>query len=84
MLRCAKIQAYHNQSVKPCIKNCLNLLIFDIVFADALTYNDHLYLYFKTTEGIFSPLKKMYKKISRNRKFDLMHPENAITSVNLK
>lgn len=77
MLRCANI--YHNQSVKPCIKNCLNLLISDIAFTDALTYIDHLYsIYFKTTKGIFS---RKVQKISRNRKFDFMHPESAIKPV---
>lgn len=79
MLRCTNI--YHNQSVKPCIKNCLNLLISDIAFTDALTYIDHLYLIFQKDWRHFFPWKKNAQKISRNRKFDLMHPESAIKPV---
>lgn len=60
MLRCANI--YHNQSVKPCIKNCLNLLISDIAFTDALTYIDHLYLIFQKDWRHFFPWKKKCTK----------------------
>lgn len=80
MLRCAKIQAYHNQSVKPCIKNCLNLLIFDIVFTDALTYNDHLYLIFQNDWRHFFPVKKKCTKKYRGTESLTLCIQRALSS----
>lgn len=37
-------------------------MIFDIVFTDALTYNDHLYLIFQNDWRHFFPVKKNVQK----------------------